>query len=115
MNDARRDVTFYEAKGGTVAGELRLAAAPPQAGQNVWLMCTEQAGGKKKTLVPAVVTASSNRALKYRFLVPMAFEGSSGCPVINSDKRLVGVNVCGHAEVGVAVPVPTLLDGLKSL
>ncbi len=115
MEDARRDITFYELKSKKIGGDLVLANVPPKSGQRVWLMCTERANGKKKVLIPALVTASSNRALKYKFHSPMQFQGSSGCPVVDSELRLVGVNVCGHAEAGVAVPIPTIMDSLKSL
>lgn len=115
MDDARRDVTFYRATNSPVDGDLLLAAAAPKSGQRVWLMCTERSAGQKRVLIPAMVTASSSRSLKYKFLTSVGFRGSSGCPVVDSNKRLVGVNVCGHAEAGVAVPVPTILDSLKSL
>lgn len=115
MNDARRDVTFYKTDAAPVGGDITLAATPPQAGQNVWLLCTQDGKGAKKLLVPAQVTYSSNRALKYKFLSGVAFSGTSGCPIINSHKQLVGVNVCGHAESGVAVPIPTVLDSLGAI
>jgi S1-C subfamily serine protease len=43
------------------------------------------------------------------------FNGTSGCPVVNSAKQLVGVNVCGHSKAGVAVPIPTILDSLDEI
>jgi hypothetical protein len=112
MEDAGRDVTFYTISTTPVGGELSIAAAPPQAGQNVWLMCTQD---EKKRLIPAKVTSSTNRALKYEFLAPVSFNGTSGCPVVDSNKRLVGVNVCGHASAGVAVPIDAVLDSLSSI
>lgn len=115
MDDARRDVTFYTASSAPAGGDITLAPAPPKAGQNVWLFCTQDGKAEKKILMPAQVTSSSNRALKYKFLSPVSFNGTSGCPVINSNKQLVGVNVCGHSTAGVAVPVPTILDGLDSI
>lgn len=115
MEDAGRDVTFYSTSAAPIGGELSLAAAPPQAGQNVWLLCTQDGQGDRQLLVPAKVTSSTNRALKYEFSSPVAFNGTSGCPIVDSNKRLVGVNVCGHATVGVAVPIPTVLEGLSSI
>ena len=115
MDDARRDASFYTIDNVPAGAEISMAAAPPRAGQNVWLMCTQNSGAQKIALIPARVTASSNRALKYNFLERVAFQGTSGCPVIDSNKRLVGVNVCGHQDAGVAVPIPTLLDSLDAL
>lgn len=115
MDDARRDVTFYTAGSVPVGSTISIAPAPPKAGQNVWMFCTQDRKAEKKLLIPAKVTSSSNRALKYEFLSPVSFNGTSGCPIINSSKQLVGVNVCGHAKAGVAVPVPTILDGLDSI
>lgn len=115
MDDAGRDVTFYTTSSAPVGGDISIAPTPPQAGQNVWLFCTQDGKAEKKSLVPAKVTSSTNRALKYEFLSPVSFNGTSGCPILNSNKQLVGVNVCGHAKVGVAVPVPTILDGLGSI
>lgn len=115
MEDAGRDVTFYSTGTAPAGSELSIAAAPPQAGQNVWLLCTQDGTGSKKLLVPAKVTSSTNRALKYQFASPVSFNGTSGCPVIDNNKRLVGVNVCGHATSGVAVPIPTVLDSLSSI
>ena len=115
MNDARRDVTFYTTDSVPRGGELRLSATPPQVGQNVWLLCTRDSKGAKKELFPAEVTFSSNRALMYKFLSGVSFNGTSGCPVINSAKQLVGVNVCGHPKAGVAVPIPTILDSLDEI
>jgi S1-C subfamily serine protease len=113
MGDARSDVTFYTTDSVPGGGDIALGAAPPQAGQNVWLLCTQD--GAKKELIPAVVTSSSNRALQYKFLSAVGFNGTSGCPVVNSAKQLVGVNVCGHAQAGVAVPIPTILDSLDAI
>lgn len=115
MEDAGRDVSFYRFDKSTTRGSLSLATSPAQSGQSVWLMCTEHAGGQKRLLTPAVVTASSNRALKYRFATPIAFQGTSGCPVVDAEMRVVGVNVCGHAEAGVAVPITTIWDSVNSL
>ena len=115
MDDARRDVTFYTADSVPSGADIALSVAPPQVGQNVWLFCTQGSGGTKKKLIPAEVTYSSNRALQYRFLSSVQFDGTSGCPVVNSAKQLVGVNVCGHAQAGVAVPIPTILDSLDDI
>jgi len=115
MNDAGRDVTFYATESVLSGGDISLGAAPPQAGQNVWLLCTQGSGGEEKKLIPAEVTSSSNRALQYRFLSGVSFQGTSGCPVINSAKQLVGVNVCGHAQAGLAVPIPTILASLNEI
>jgi hypothetical protein len=84
-------------------------------GQNVWLLCTQDSKGEKKKLISAEVTFSSNRALMYKFESSVGFNGTSGCPVINSAKQLVGVNVCGHSQAGVAVPIPTILDNLDEI
>jgi hypothetical protein len=115
MDDARSDVTFYTTDSVPRGGDISLSAAPPQAGQKVWLLCTQDPKGEKKKLVPAVVTSSTNRALQYKFLSAVDFNGTSGCPVVNSAKQLVGVNVCGHAQAGVAVPIPTILDSLDAI
>lgn len=115
MDDAGRDVTFYTTDSVPRGGDISLSAVLPQAGQNVWLFCTAGSGGTVKKLFPAVVTYSSNRALKYKFLSGVNFDGTSGCPVINSAKQLVGVNVCGHPQAGVAVPIPVILDSLDDI
>jgi len=115
MTDARRDVTFYTTDTVPRGGDISLSATPPQVGQNVWLLCTQDSKGEKKKLIPAEVTYSSNRALMYKFLSGVSFDGTSGCPVINSAKQLVGVNVCGHSQAGVAVPIPTILDSLDAI
>ncbi len=115
MDDARRDVSFYTVNSTLAGGEFSIASAPPKAGQNVWMFCTQDGKAEKKLLMAAKVTSSSDRALKYEFLSRVSFNGTSGCPIINSNKQLVGVNVCGHAKAGVAVPVPTILDGLDSI
>jgi len=115
MQDARRDVTFYTTDSVPRGGDISLSATPPQVGQNVWLLCTQDSKGEQKKLIPAEVTYSSNRALMYKFLAGVGFDGTSGCPVINSAKQLVGVNVCGHSQAGVAVPIPTILDGLDAI
>ncbi len=112
MQDARRDVAFFTTDTVPRGGDLSLSAIPPQVGQSVWLLCTQDAKGEEKKLIPAQVTFSSNRALMYKFKSGVGFNGTSGCPVINSAKQLVGVNVCGHTQAGVAVPIPTILDGL---
>jgi hypothetical protein len=115
MKDARRDVTFYTTDSAPRGGDISLSATPPQVGQNVWLLCTQDSKAEKKKLIPAEVTFSSNRALMYQFESRVGFSGTSGCPVINSDKQLVGVNVCGHSQAGVAVPVSTILDSLDAI
>lgn len=115
MSDARRDVTFYTTDSVPGGGDIFLSTAPPQVGQNVWLLCTQDSNGAEKKLIPAEVTYSSNRALQYNFLSGVGFDGTSGCPVINSAKQLVGVNVCGHSQAGVAVPIPTILDSLDAI
>ena len=115
MDDARRDVTFYTTDSVPSGADISLSPTLPQVGQNVWLLCTQDSEGSKKSLIPAKVTHSSNRALMYDFLSGVRFNGTSGCPVINSDKQLVGVNVCGHAQAGVAVPIPTILDSLDDI
>ena len=115
MDDAGRDVTFYTTDSVPRGADISLSAELPTAGQNVWLFCTQGSEGTEKRLIPAEVTYSSNRALKYKFLSGVSFNGTSGCPVINSAKQLVGVNVCGHAQAGVAVPIPTILDGLDDI
>ena len=115
MSDARRDVTFYTTDSVPRGADIRLSATPPQVGQSVWLLCTQDSKGAKKELIPAKVTFSSNRALMYEFSSGVGFNGTSGCPVINSAKQLVGVNVCGHSQAGVAVPLPTILDSLDEI
>jgi hypothetical protein len=115
MKDARRDVTFYTTDTVPRGGDISLSATPPQVGQNVWLLCTQDSKGKETKLIPAEVTYSSDRALMYKFLSGVGFDGTSGCPVINSAKQLVGVNVCGHSQAGVAVPIPTILDSLDAI
>ena len=115
MKDARRDVTFYTTDSVPRGGDISLGATPPQVGQSVWLLCTQDSKGEKKKLIPAEVTYSSNRALMYKFQSGVGFDGTSGCPVINSAKQLVGVNVCGHTQAGVAVPIPVILDGLDAI
>jgi hypothetical protein len=115
MKDARRDVTFYTTDSVPKGGDISLSATPPQVGQNVWLLCTQDSKGETEKLIPAEVTYSSNRALMYKFLSGVRFDGTSGCPVINSAKQLVGVNVCGHSQAGVAVPIPTILDSLDEI
>jgi len=112
MNDARRDITFYTTDSVPRGGDISLGAEPPQVGQRVWLLCTQDS---EKKLTPAEVTFSSNRALQYNFLSGVGFNGTSGCPVINSAKQLVGVNVCGHSQAGVAVPLPTILASLAAI
>jgi len=115
MEDARRDVTFYTTDSVPQGGGISLSAKPPQVGQNVWLLCTQDSKGEKEELIPAEVTYSSNRALMYKFQSGVRFNGTSGCPVVNSAKQLVGVNVCGHSQAGVAVPIPTILDSLDEI
>ena len=115
MNDARRDVTFFTTESVPSGADISLSAAPPQVGQNVWLFCTQDSKGIKKGLIPAEVTYSSNRSLQYKFLSGVSFDGTSGCPVLNSAKELVGVNVCGHTQAGLAVPLPTILDSLDDI
>lgn len=115
MKDARRDVTFFTTNTVPRGGELSLSTTPPQVGQSVWMFCTQDAKGEEKKLIPAEVTFSSNRALMYKFKSGVGFSGTSGCPVINSARQLVGVNVCGHTHAGVAVPIPTILDGLDAI
>ena len=115
MNDARRDVTFYTIDSVPSGADISLSVVPPQVGQNVWLLCTQGSKGTKKSLIPAEVTFSSNRTLQYRFLSKVGFDGTSGCPVVNSAKQLVGVNVCGHSQAGVAVPIPTILGSLDEI
>jgi hypothetical protein len=115
MSDARRDVTFYTTDSVPRGGDITLSATPPQVGQSVWLLCTQDSKGVKKKMIPAEVTFSSNRALMYKFQSGVSFDGTSGCPVINSAKQLVGVNVCGHSKAGVAVPLPTILDSLDAI
>jgi len=115
MKDARRDVTFYTTDSVPQGGAISLSATPPQVGQNVWLLCTQDSKGEKGKLIPAEVTYSSNRALMYKFLSGVRFNGTSGCPVVNSAKQLVGVNVCGHSQAGVAVPIPTILESLDEI
>lgn len=115
MNDARRDVTFYTTDSVPRGGDIALSAVPPRTGQNVWLLCTQGSDGTMKKLIPAEVTYSSSRALQYKFLSGVKFGGTSGCPVVNSAKQLVGVNVCGNSQAGVAVPIPTILDSLDEI
>ena len=114
-NDARRDVAFYTTNSGPVSGALSISDMPPKVGQSVWLLCTLDGAGQRKELIAATVTASTNRGLQYDFEKPVAFRGTSGCPVINSDKELVGVNVCGLSAGGLAVPIPTLVDSLEDI
>jgi hypothetical protein len=115
MKDARRDVTFYTTDSAPRGGDISLSATPPQVGQNVWLLCTQDSKAEMKKLIPAEVTFSSNRALMYKFESGVRFDGTSGCPVINSDMQLVGVNVCGHSQAGVAVPISTISDSLDAI
>lgn len=115
MDDARRDVTFYTTESTRRGGDISLSPAPPLVGQKVWLMCTQDREAATKKLIPAEVTFSSNRALKYTFLTGVKFDGTSGCPVVNSAKQLVGVNVCGYSQAGVAVPIPTILESLDAI
>jgi len=115
MRDARQDVTFYTTDSVPRGADISLAAAPPLVGQNVWLLCTQDSKGQKKELIPAEVTFSSNRSLQYKFSSGVKYDGTSGCPVINSAKQLVGVNVCGHSKAGVAVPIPTIRDSLDAI
>jgi hypothetical protein len=115
MNDAHSDVTFYTTDSVRRGGELTLSAILPLVGQKVWLLCTQDANAEKKSLIPAEVTYSSNRALMYQFESGVGFNGTSGCPVVNSDKELVGVNVCGYTQAGVAVPIPAILDSLGDI
>lgn len=115
MQDARRDVTFFRTDSAPGGGDISISATPPQVGQNVWLLCTQDSQGEAKKLIPAKVTSSSDRALMYTFESRVRFDGTSGCPVVNSAKQLVGVNVCGHSQAGVAVPIPTILDSLDAI
>lgn len=115
MDDARRDVTFYTTGSVRRGGELSLGATPPLVGQKVWLLCTQDSEAATGKLIPAEVTFSSSRALKYTFQTGVNFNGTSGCPVVNSAKQLVGVNVCGHSQAGVAVPLPTILESLDAI
>ena len=115
MDDARRDVTFYATDTVHRGGDIPLGNAPPLVGQKVWLLCTQDREAATKKLIPAEVTFSSNRALKYTFETGLKFDGTSGCPIVNSARQLVGVNVCGHSQAGVAVPLPTIIEGLDAI
>lgn len=115
MEDARRDVTFYTTDSERRGGDLSLAPEPPLVGQKVWLLCTQDREAATGKLIPAEVTFSSSRALKYTFQTGVKFDGTSGCPVVNSAKQLVGVNVCGYSQAGVAVPLPTILESLDEI
>jgi len=115
MSDASNDISFYSLDSSVYRGVLSIANDLPQAGQKVWMFCTKHAKGKERALVPAIVTRSSNRALKYDFVSNTNFRGTSGCPIVNSEMRIVGVNVCGNSQSGTAVPVPSILDNLDSI
>lgn len=114
MEKAKRDVSFYYTSGNYNGGDLVLSPEPAKAGENVWLFCTVNNEGKRPTLSQATVTYSSNKSLKYDFLNPVKRMGSSGCPILNKNRKVVGVNVCLSSTKGVAVPVETISRELKS-
>ena len=94
---------------------LGLNTTPPKVGETIWLFCTLDSVGLNAKLLAAKVTFSSNKILKYDFSKGVPFQGTSGCPLINSQKQVVGVNVCGHSMAGVAVPLGTIYASLKKV
>lgn len=107
--EARGEVTVMPMTSlSPAARQLKLAPAPPQVGQPVWLFHmgwedemsrrlsgnSQFSGRSFNTLLSrAVVTRSSNQALEMKFDSPPAIEMTSGAPVLDQNGEVVGINV----------------------
>ena len=117
--DIRRDLAAFEVTDAADAAVLELAESPPAPGDRVYLLAeTDQPGSR---IYPAVLAARGKVPfLRFEYDDEVALKATSGAPVLNSDGRVVGINIGGdeskspvegHAN-SIETFVPMLRKGL---
>lgn len=115
MKDTRRDVGFFRNNELEIEQGFELASFPALVGQRVWMFCSDSRDKVYPLLIPAMVIASSNYILTYKFHHSIHFPGTSGCAIVNSQLEVVGVNVCGNSSIGSAVSLSSIKESLSQI
>jgi hypothetical protein len=92
--DIRRDIAAFQVADASGATVLELATAPPQRGDRVYLLAETDKPGSQ--IYPAVETAKRGTPyLEFEYDDPLSLKATSGAPVLNSDGKVVGINIGG--------------------
>jgi hypothetical protein len=96
---------------------LRLAAAPPKAGDAIWLLAQVLEGAPGTELLHrAVVRSSKDEALQYEFdNASLKLQATSGAPLLDVNGDVVGINIGAGASKGKVIGVGDSLASLRSL
>ncbi len=87
------DVTAFVISDPTRVQPARLAEAPPQVGEPIWLAATPE-GAPTQRSCAAVVVESTPQTLVFRFSGPTpATKYTSGAPLLDAEGEVVGINV----------------------
>lgn len=92
--DIRRDLAAFQVADAQGAVVLDLAEAPPEPGDRVYLLA--ESGDPGSRIFPAVETAKSTTPyLQFAYDDEVELKATSGAPLLNSDGKVVGVNIGG--------------------
>ncbi|MFG1610172.1 serine protease [Actinoplanes sp. NPDC049265] len=92
--DIRRDIAAFQVAGTSGATVLELAAAPPKPGDRVYLLAETDKPGSR--IYPAVETAKRGTPyLQFEYDDEVTLKATSGAPILNSDGKVVGINIGG--------------------
>lgn len=92
---SQRDVAAFRVASGAAVQPGRLAAAPPQVGEPIWLAASLGRGVPARAH-QAVVVEITERTLVFRYAKDIAAPlYTSGAPLLNGAGEVVGINVGG--------------------
>jgi hypothetical protein len=96
---------------------LQLAAAPPKAGDSIWLLAQVLEGAPNTELQHrAVVRSSKDEALQYEFdNASLKLQATSGAPLLDANGDVVGINIGAGSSRGKVIGVGDSLASLRSL
>ncbi|GLY95407.1 hypothetical protein Acsp02_26620 [Actinoplanes sp. NBRC 103695] len=94
--DIRRDLAAFQIADARGAVVLDLAEAPPEPGDRVYLLA--ESGEPGSRIFPAVETGKATTPfLQFAYDDEVDLKATSGAPLLNSDGKVVGVNIGGDA------------------
>jgi len=96
---------------------LKLASAPPKAGDAIWLLAQVLEGAPGTELLHrAVVRSSKDEALQYEFdNALLKLQATSGAPLLDVNGDVVGINIGAGGSHGKVIGVGDSLASLRSL